>query len=128
MPHSKSRNKIWREGALERRAKAMHKANKEFEDDTKHALSKPSQLTPLQLKRQARSESRKAGLRAKREANLEKRRQRINEGKSSQENPQPKPAAKKAKPKKLSPEAIAELRELSQLSPSEFLKSQRGKS
>jgi hypothetical protein len=119
MPHSKSKNKIWREGALERRAKAMHKANKEFEDDTKHALSKPSQLTPLQLKRQARSDALVAGRRARSE---EKRSQKL----SAEGNP--KPAAEKAKPKKLSPEAIAELRELSQLSPSEFLKRQRGES
>jgi len=56
MPHSKSRNKNWKREAPRRRAKAVSEANKEFEDDTAHAMSKPSDLTPLQIERLERSE------------------------------------------------------------------------
>ena len=56
MPHSKSRNENWKREAPKRRAKATSKANKEFEDDTAHAMSKPSELTPLQLERLERSQ------------------------------------------------------------------------
>jgi len=56
MPHSKSRNENWKRKAPKRRAKAVSKENKEFEDDTAHAMSKPSELTPLQLERLERSQ------------------------------------------------------------------------
>ena len=68
MSHSQSRNKSWQSRQLERKVRAANKENFEFAADTAHATETTSALTPLQEKRLAYSEAKKAAMLAKRGA------------------------------------------------------------
>ena len=105
MPHSKSRNAAWRNDALRRKAKWQERDNYEFRDDTAHALSQPSKLTPLQLKRLARSNQRKAARIAQR-------------AEKSRKSVAPNPVSKIENPIV----NAEELKKLAQMSSSEFLR------
>ena len=68
MKSSNSRNFEWNRNQPYRKARAIHKANKEFEDDTAHAMEKPSELTEKQKHALERSERIKAARKAAKEA------------------------------------------------------------